>query len=83
LELKILEIQRIVFKIEQAIGSIKKKKKNRAKGFFEIKNFTTLVTTLLLSTPVRAMPLAQVLPCPQLIFPSKTWFLGIYLNFQW
>ncbi len=28
------------------------------------------------------MPLAQVLPHPQLIFPSKTWFLGIYLNFQ-
>ncbi len=28
------------------------------------------------------MLLAQVLPCPQLIFPSKTWFLGIYLNFQ-
>ncbi len=28
--------------------------------------------------------LAQVLPCPQLIFPSKTWFFwGIYLNFQW
>ncbi len=26
--------------------------------------------------------LAQVLPHPQLIFPSKTWFLGIYLNFQ-
>ncbi len=29
------------------------------------------------------MPLAQVLPCPQLIFPSKTWFFRIYLNFQW
>ncbi len=28
-------------------------------------------------------PLAQVLPRPQLIFPSKTWFFGIYLNFQW
>ncbi len=26
--------------------------------------------------------LAQVLPHPQLIFPSKTWFFGIYLNFQ-
>jgi hypothetical protein len=24
----------------------------------------------------------QVLPCPQLIFPSNTWFFGIYLNFQ-
>jgi hypothetical protein len=23
-----------------------------------------------------------VLPRPQLIFPSKTWFLEIYLNFQ-
>jgi hypothetical protein len=23
-----------------------------------------------------------VLPHPQLIFPSKTWFFGIYLNFQ-
>jgi hypothetical protein len=23
-----------------------------------------------------------VSPCPQLIFPSKTWFFGIYLNFQ-
>ncbi len=26
--------------------------------------------------------LAQVLPHPQLIFPFKTWFFGIYLNFQ-
>jgi len=26
--------------------------------------------------------LAQVLPRPQLIFASKTWFSGIYLNFQ-
>jgi hypothetical protein len=24
----------------------------------------------------------QVLPRPQLIFSSKTWFFGIYLNFQ-
>ncbi len=24
----------------------------------------------------------QVLPCSELIFPSKTWFFGIYLNFQ-
>jgi hypothetical protein len=23
-----------------------------------------------------------MLPCHQLIFPSKTWFFGIYLNFQ-
>ncbi len=29
------------------------------------------------------VPLAQVLPRPQLIFPSKTWFFGIYLSFQW
>jgi hypothetical protein len=29
------------------------------------------------------VPLAQVLPRPQLIFPFKTWFFGIYLNFQW
>jgi hypothetical protein len=26
--------------------------------------------------------LAQVLPHPQLIFPSKTWFFGIYLIFN-
>jgi hypothetical protein len=26
--------------------------------------------------------LAQVLPRPQLIFPSKTWFFGTYVNFQ-
>ncbi len=25
--------------------------------------------------------LAQVVPCPQLIFPSKTWFFWIFLNF--
>jgi hypothetical protein len=29
------------------------------------------------------VPLAQVLSRPQLIFPSKTWFFGIYLSFQW
>jgi hypothetical protein len=29
-----------------------------------------------------AVPLAQVLPRPQLIFLSKTWFVEIYLNFQ-
>ncbi len=29
------------------------------------------------------VPLAQVLSRPRLIFPSKTWFFGIYLNFQW
>jgi hypothetical protein len=28
------------------------------------------------------VPLAQVSPRPQLIFPSETWFFGIYLNFQ-
>jgi hypothetical protein len=27
------------------------------------------------------MPLAQVLPCPQLIFPSKTWFFWNLLEF--
>ncbi len=26
--------------------------------------------------------LTQVLPCPQLIFPFKTWIFGIDLNFQ-
>jgi hypothetical protein len=35
------------------------------------------------STLVWPVLLAQVLPCPQLIFPSKTWIFGIYLNFQW
>jgi hypothetical protein len=29
------------------------------------------------------VPLAQVLPRPQPIFPSKTWFFKIYMNFQW
>jgi hypothetical protein len=29
------------------------------------------------------VPLAQVLPRPQLIFLFKTWFFEIYLNFQW
>ncbi len=28
------------------------------------------------------LPLAQVLPGLQVIFPFKTWFFGIYLNFQ-
>ncbi len=32
--------------------------------------------------PVWPVPLAQVLPRPRLIFPSKTWLFGIYLNFQ-
>jgi hypothetical protein len=31
---------------------------------------------------VWTVPLARVLPCPQLIFPSKTCFFEIYLNFQ-
>jgi hypothetical protein len=31
---------------------------------------------------VAAGSLWPELPCPQLIFPSKTWFFGIYLNFQ-
>jgi hypothetical protein len=29
----------------------------------------------LIKLPVWPVPLAQVLPPPQLIFPSKTWFL--------
>ncbi len=33
-------------------------------------------------TQVWHVPLAWVLPCPQLIFPSKTWFFGIYLIFS-
>jgi len=37
------------------------------------------IISSLLSWPV---PLAQVLPRPQLIFPSETWFFGICLNFQ-
>ncbi len=32
---------------------------------------------------VASVPSTQVLPHPQLIFPSKTWFFGIYLNFWW
>ncbi len=39
---------------------------------------TSPFISLLLVWPVL---LAQVLPCPQLIFPSKTWCFGIYLNF--
>ncbi len=35
--------------------------------------------SLLLVWPV---PLAQVLPHPQLIFPSKTWFFGNLLEFS-
>ncbi len=42
------------------------------------KSWQTLYQQLL----VWHVPLAQVLPRPQLIFPSKTWFSGIYLNFQ-
>ncbi len=35
------------------------------------------------STVVWPVPLAQVLPCPQLIFPSKIWFfLDFFWNFQ-
>jgi len=29
------------------------------------------------------VPSTQVSPHPQVIFPSKTWFFGIYLNFWW
>jgi hypothetical protein len=35
-----------------------------------------------LETRVWPVPLAQVVPRPQLIFPSKTWFYGIYLKFS-
>jgi hypothetical protein len=31
---------------------------------------------------VRPVPLAHVLPHPQLTFPSKTWFFGVYLGFH-
>jgi hypothetical protein len=36
----------------------------------------------LINISVACAVLAQVLPCPQLIFPSKTSFNGIYLHFQ-
>jgi len=42
----------------------------------------TLTNYVVESTLVWPVPVAQVLSRPQLIFPSKTWFLGIYLNFQ-
>ncbi len=41
--------------------------------------FTCSLNTYQLVWPV---PLARVLPRPQLIFPSKTQFFGIHLNFQ-
>jgi hypothetical protein len=31
---------------------------------------------------VRPVPLAQVLPCPELNFPSKTWFFGNLFEFS-
>ncbi len=31
---------------------------------------------------VLPVQVAHILPPPQLIFPSETWFFGIYLNFQ-
>jgi hypothetical protein len=43
----------------------------------EIKNLQDIITLL-----VWPVPLAQVLPRPKLIFPSKTWVFRIYLNFQ-
>ncbi len=45
--------------------------------------FLQFVFSLSLYGLVWLVPLAQVLLHPQLIFPSKTWFFGIYLNFQW
>jgi hypothetical protein len=41
------------------------------------------VSSMLFVTSVACAVGASVLLCPQLIFPSKTWFFGIYLNFQW
>jgi len=32
--------------------------------------------------PALLVQMVQVLPDPQLLFPSKTWFFGIYLNFH-
>jgi hypothetical protein len=56
--------------------------------FISLIEFSIKVT--LSSSPSRSPPLlvspvllVQVLPRPQLLFPSKTWFFGIHLNFQW
>jgi hypothetical protein len=43
---------------------------------------TYCLSVVLSWTLVWPMPFTQMLPRPQLIFPSKTWFFGIYLNFQ-
>jgi len=40
------------------------------------------MTQVVMNFIVWPVPFAQVLPCPQLIFPFKTWFFLIYLNFQ-
>ncbi len=45
--------------------------------------FLQFVFSLFLYGLVWLVLLAQVLLHPQLIFPSKTWFFEIYLNFQW
>ncbi len=47
--------------------------------FVELHNYKYILVII----SVTCEPLTQVLPGPQLIFPSKTWFFGIYLNFQW
>jgi hypothetical protein len=55
------------------------KKLVRLLDFHSIHNSEGFFFNVLLVWPV---PLAQVLPRLQLIFPSKIWFFGIYLNFQ-
>jgi hypothetical protein len=47
-------------------------------GWGSKSRFSKFISSIL----VWPVPLAQVLPRPQLIFPSKTWFFRIYLNFQ-
>jgi hypothetical protein len=49
-------------------------------GFFL---FVILIVPLhsFMTTSV-ACAVAQVLPCPQLIFPSKTWFFGKLFEFS-
>jgi hypothetical protein len=57
----------------------KEEGKEPAIGGYTTAGLPRPIISSLLSWPV---PLAQVLPRPQLIFPSETWFFGIYLNFQ-
>jgi hypothetical protein len=53
------------------------KKLVRLIDFYPIHNSERFFFNVLLVWPV---PLAQVLPRLQLIFPSKIWFFGIYLK---